>query len=97
MSSLDVHDNGRGQMTAPDKSRDIGKDGSHVLVSPVDVVALREHSDQSRLRGADERNPRYRPSILVLSKYMTDRTKDLLRELLRGELARLELLTPLER
>lgn len=84
-------------MTAPDKSRDIGKDGSHVLVSSVNVVALWEHSDQSRLRGADERNPRYRPSILVLSKDMTDRTKNFLRELLSGELARLEFLAPLER
>jgi len=47
--------------------------------------------------GADGRNLRYWSSTLVLSEDTTDRTKNVLRELLTGERIRIELVTPLER
>ena len=47
--------------------------------------------------GADRRNLRYWSSILVLSKDVTDRTKNVLRELFTDECIRIEFVTPLER
>ena len=97
MSSLSICSRKLGQTVAPDEFRNIGKDGGDVFVAPVDVVASRKRSNLSRSRDAELRHLRHWSPVLVLPEDVADRTKNVLRELLRSELIRLELVTPLER
>jgi hypothetical protein len=82
------------ETTAPEELGNISEDGGDVFVASIDVVYFIEHSnrDRSRMRG----DLRYRSSIFVSPKDVTDWTKNVLRERLSGKFIRLELGTPLE-
>jgi len=86
MLSLSIRSRRRGPIAAPDEFGDIGKDGSDVFVSPVNVIASWEKLGPSISRGVGRGDLRYWPPILVLSEDMTDRTKKILRELFSGKL-----------